>query len=413
MDGATETIVASAYCVVYHLEGSKWVVTGGEGWTQILLLKDTVDETYRVVGWTLSDSQVVLNCNIVSTCVYKKKSDDFHKFTDEDGIVFGFGFYQKVESIKEAKEFMGAVIDIISKMAAKAKEEEKAKASAGTLDLNDLKSNLPGSDYIVKGHLPLGSLTVLQPRSIAREADKGDKGDKSISEAPTDSGVSLPSNVKHLGHIAYDAKTRSYTGLPLDWQASLSKQFGLDPKQVDRDFIPGYTAKIPTCLQEMKEYLVSHEGLETVGIFRIAPDAAESNYIKQLLNENKFTECEDVHCISNLIKVWFRDLPISLLQNVQEAKIEACDSAEEAGAIIMTDLKEPSQSIFLWLLDLGNLIADNAHINKMTRKNLAIVFGPNMFTPSHNDPMVSLIFSQKVANFLDFSLHWRAKNVEK
>jgi len=46
--------------------------------------------------------QVVLNCNVTSLCKYKKKSEDFHKFQDEMGTIFGFGFYKKEESIEEA-----------------------------------------------------------------------------------------------------------------------------------------------------------------------------------------------------------------------------------------------------------------------------------------------------------------------
>jgi len=47
-------------------------------------------------------TQVVINCNVVSSCKYKKKSPDFHKFQDESGTVFGFGFYKREESLVEA-----------------------------------------------------------------------------------------------------------------------------------------------------------------------------------------------------------------------------------------------------------------------------------------------------------------------
>lgn len=52
--------------------------------------------------------QVVVNCNVTATCRYKKKSGDFHKFTDEEDIVYGFGFYKKEESIEESERYVAA-----------------------------------------------------------------------------------------------------------------------------------------------------------------------------------------------------------------------------------------------------------------------------------------------------------------
>jgi len=73
--------------------------------------------------------QVVINCNVTSVCVYKKKSPDFHKFIDEGQLVnemfvfndlkhatflsfllenktYGFGFYKKEESYQESEKFV-------------------------------------------------------------------------------------------------------------------------------------------------------------------------------------------------------------------------------------------------------------------------------------------------------------------
>ena len=50
-------------------------------------------------------------------------------------------------------------------------------------------------------------------------------------------------------------------------------------------------------------------------------------------------------------------------------------------------MSEPSASYFTWLLDLCVLVSSYAHINKMSAQNLAIVIGPNLFTPNMVDPM--------------------------
>lgn len=88
------------------------------------MLQDQTDYTCRIVGWTVADFkvrvcirwhsygrqadfavlQVVVNVNVTHFSKYKKKSDDFHKFTDEYGAVYGFGFYQGPEALVESKK---------------------------------------------------------------------------------------------------------------------------------------------------------------------------------------------------------------------------------------------------------------------------------------------------------------------
>ena len=57
----------------------------------------------------------------------------------------------------------------------------------------------------------------------------------------------------------------------------------------------------------------------------MAPDGDESMFVKQQLNDNSFVRCNDVNCISNLIKVWFRDLPVHLLDSADQTAISNVD----------------------------------------------------------------------------------------
>jgi hypothetical protein len=49
-------------------------------------------------------------------------------------------------------------------------------------------------------------------------------------------------------------------------------------------------------------------------------------WVKSQINQGKFTSCKDVNCISNLLKVWFRELPQPLLAEIKPESIIACDS---------------------------------------------------------------------------------------
>ena len=80
-------------------------------------------------------------------------------------------------------------------------------------------------------------------------------------------------------------------------------------------------------------------------------------------------------CVANLIKVWFRDLPVALFQCIPIAHLSALHlqtPPEQLEAIIVQHLKQPQQSIFRWLLDLCCDVTNHSDTNKMTAVNLAI-----------------------------------------
>jgi hypothetical protein len=262
-------------------------------------------------------------------------------------------------------------------------------------------------DIYQKGMIPMGKLKILPSKPKRNSAQ--------IQEAtPGAPQVTDPFSIIHTQHVKYDVEKRTYEGLPSEWEQQLKKQFGLPPDKIERMRVPGYKSRIPTVLVQMKDYLIKNGGLSVEGIFRIAPDSDESMYVKQELNENKFVRCDDVNCIANLIKVWFRDLPEPLLQQIPAESILECTDEEGAGTVI-NEMSEPNSSILLWLLDLCIDVSSNSGVNKMTPQNLAIVCAPNLFKPpapapgTMMDPTMALTFSQKVAAFLHSSIQHRKK----
>ena len=79
----------------------------------------------------------------------------------------------------------------------------------------------------------------------------------------------------------------------------------------------------------------------------------------------------------------------------------------EAG-VVLNGMADPYQSLMLWLLDVCVEVSSYSSVNRMGAKNLAIVIAPNLFQVPELDPMRSLIFSQKVANFVQYAIEWRA-----
>ncbi|RHY62711.1 hypothetical protein DYB38_002626 [Aphanomyces astaci] len=220
--------------------------------------------------------------------------------------------------------------------------------------------------------------------------------------------ISRPYEAKQEMHVTFNAVLARYEGLPLAW-VGLNKQFGLPMEAMPKRVVDGYDSKIPAVLQMMKEYLVLHGGLETEGIFRLAPDKEQCSRVKDAINNGSFGGCNDVHIVANLIKVWFRDLPTSLF-NVIPDKImyKTCTlKTPESVMDMLADVPEASKIVILWLLDLMAEVVKHEKATKMSSKNMAIVLSPNLFSIESDNPMVALTMSQKVAEFTTVLLNAR------
>lgn len=462
-----ELSVASAYCVVYTLNEDDWKIEG-DGWCHIHLFRDINDNSHRIVGWTCNTpKEVVINSNVTPKAHYKLKSEDFHRYTDEEQNVYGFAFYKK-EDLSVAELFMKAVQDVInfdggqprpddpppvpsrenfnrrtslaspteptalasqypSPEVIEAIEAENNAIFATKADLDRLSATLLAeqeatystadksqstTSYLDRTRL--GAMKILQPKLARAQNALKDLGPKSkrglswLGPKKQDKFMDIgdPFNVMHLEHVHYDQDKRKYEGLPESWQPVINKQFEVDPSELPMVNLPQYPHAIPQVLHQMKEYLLQHDALREEGIFRKQADSQETAVVKQELNTGKFVSCEDIHCVALLIKVWFRILPTSLLQGIPQDQIANCRTKEEAG-VAVTQLEEPWHSIFLWLLDLCVEVCLLTADNRMNSQNLGIVIGPNLFTPSFSDPREMMQFTQKVASFLDQAIQWR------
>lgn len=197
----SERSVAESYCVVYLLHGTEWKVTG-EGWSQVHLYQDADDGSYRIVGWTVGDLAVVINCNVTGSCKYKKKSEDFHKFTDEEeGATYGFGFYKKEESLTESEKFMKAVTEAIESQ----KQVEKVELAPMEIGSAGVK----GDDvYTADNQIPMGKLKILSPKNLKAEdaRDKDPVEDTATKKKNQVAGVECGKRVEPLRYPAHESR---------------------------------------------------------------------------------------------------------------------------------------------------------------------------------------------------------------
>jgi len=178
--------------------------------------------------------------------------------------------------------------------------------------------------------------------------------------------------------------------------------FGVDPFSIEQEDDNGH--RVPIVLIEMKKFILEHNGVNIEGIFRLAGEQTEIHRIKELMNKKVKWETRDVSAIASLLKIWFRDLPVPILNALPSESMMNFQNATDC-VDAYTQLPEPQHSLMAWLLDLLQQISQNSDVNKMTPQNIAIVVAPNLYDISTPNPMEGLILSQKCAQFLNHVLN--------
>ncbi|RHY31816.1 hypothetical protein DYB32_003135 [Aphanomyces invadans] len=322
-----------------------------------VFMEDADLPKFRMVGWVEDSGDVVLNNPLTKDCIWLPVNEYFVQFTTSADATVGLSFAD-LEQAQEASTIVLRILQNLTTVAAAESNNASRESDRGPHDdisktTTELKEVGP----------TFGSYTGVRPRS------------STSTIAPLDNGtvISRPYETKQEMHVTFNAVLARYEGLPLAW-AGLNKQFGLPMEALPKRVVEGYDGKIPAVLQMMKEYLVLHGGLETEGIFRLAPDKEQCSRVKGAINSGSFAGCNDVHIVANLIKVWFRDLPTSLFNVIPEKVMyKACTlKTPESVMAMLNDVPETSKTVMLWLLDLMADVVKNEKVTKMSSKNMGI-----------------------------------------
>jgi len=178
--------------------------------------------------------------------------------------------------------------------------------------------------------------------------------------------------------------------------------FGVDPMSLELTEDAGF--KVPKVLVDMKQVLVEKGGISTEGIFRLAGEQTEiKRIIEQMNNKTYDYKTNDINAMASLIKIWFRELPIPILNALPQESIMGFQDANDCVEAYHS-LPEPNKSLLMWLLDLMKLVVAQSSVNKMTAQNIAIVVAPNLYDINTPNPMEGLFLSQKCAAFLNHVL---------
>ncbi|KAL6495618.1 hypothetical protein OROGR_030181 [Orobanche gracilis] len=134
---------------------------------------------------------------------------------------------------------------------------------------------------------------------------------------------------------------------------------------------------VPTILLRMQSRLYSEGGLQAEGIFRINAENSQEENVRSQLNNGVVPQGIDVHCLSGLIKAWFRELPSGVLDSLIPEQVMHCNTEEEC-TLLVNLLPLTEAALLDWATNLMADVVHHQHHNKMNARNIAMVFAPNM-----------------------------------
>ncbi|GMF59470.1 unnamed protein product [Phytophthora fragariaefolia] len=260
--------------------------------------------------------------------------------------------------------------------------------------------------------------------------------------------VGDPFRASHNVCVKYNSVQAQYHGVPVsaEW-AALHQQFGIALSHVRCRSSKGQNEqvedKVPALLRMLRRELVRHGGLRCKYIYRVSPVQEEVQRSKPAINSGSFdpSQVSDPHIYASLLKLWLRELPNLLLDelDVQDlllitklvntgshSRLEAdaegqqlvtsdnYDLVDAHIAKILQKLGPRENAVFLWLLD--HMLEVNTHrsSNQMTTQALATVMAPNLFSctgvaRASQEQAGNLV--RQVVTFVRVMLSWRCASL--
>ncbi|KAL1204112.1 Rho GTPase-activating protein 5 [Cardamine amara subsp. amara] len=215
--------------------------------------------------------------------------------------------------------------------------------------------------------------------------------------------IGLPTNICHVAHVTYD-RFDGFLGLPSEFEPDVPKKapsasatvFGVSTESMQLSYDSRGNC-VPTILLLLQRRLYDQGGLQIEGIFRITGDNSEEEFIREELNNGVLPEGIDVHCLAGLIKAWFRELPRGVLDPLPSQQVMQCESEEDFVKVVRL-LPQTEASLLNWAINLMADFVEFEDVNKMSSRNLALVFAPNMSKMA--DPLTALMYAVQVMNLL-------------
>ncbi|KAI9230704.1 MAG: hypothetical protein DHS80DRAFT_11991 [Piptocephalis tieghemiana] len=177
-----------------------------------------------------------------------------------------------------------------------------------------------------------------------------------------------------------------------EWSSATAQSY-VNPKPIFgiplEDHLKRDQIQVPTILVKCAHAVEEH-GIDSQGIYRMSGQTSKIKALKALFNRDSdlvdLTQGDwllDINIVSGVLKLYFRELPEPLLtdhlypQFIHAAVLPLDESREKLMALVK-HLPRPNYTTAEYLFRHLQRISLNCEENKMTRKNIGIVFGPTL-----------------------------------
>ncbi|CAG8620903.1 22827_t:CDS:2 [Cetraspora pellucida] len=277
---------------------------------------------------------------------------------------------------KNVQPTLGVSVSHIQKRSSMLEEIERIRKYSGTPEPRDAS---PSSSQVIA---VVSSNSSSQGSSTRRDRPHDDQtAEKRKNSRKTFFGSMFGSkdDKKKYNEIRPDV-SKIVFGIPLDQAIAVAR------------IKEGY--ELPAVVFRCIEYLDANDAEKEEGIYRLSGAAMTLKHLKDrfnvegdvdLLNQGEYY---DVHAVAGLLKLYLRELPTSVLTrelhmefvNVVDL-LDRRDRINELGRLVSS---LPLANYTLLRALTGHLIrvVQNAEINKMTVRNIGIVFSPTLGIPA-------------------------------
>ncbi|XP_028420237.1 active breakpoint cluster region-related protein isoform X5 [Perca flavescens] len=142
---------------------------------------------------------------------------------------------------------------------------------------------------------------------------------------------------------------------------------------------------------------VERRGMGEVGIYRISGTTSDIAMLKTAFNSNlreavTRLRSADVNAVTGVLKLYFRELPQPLIPTEMFQSLARMLNIQDINSRLVSMLSllhscpDPNRHTFLYLLHHLQRVSEKQDVNRMSRQNLATVFGPSLIRP----PVVGL-----------------------
>ncbi|KAK0728964.1 hypothetical protein B0T21DRAFT_204078 [Apiosordaria backusii] len=151
---------------------------------------------------------------------------------------------------------------------------------------------------------------------------------------------------------------------------------------------------LPAVVYRCIQYLESKNAISEEGIFRLSGSSVTIKQLKERFNTegdiNLVTDPQyyDIHAVASLLKLYLRELPSTILTNDLRlefiAVTELTNQKQKIALLseLVERLPQANAALLKYLIAFLIKIINNASVNKMTVRNVGIVFSPTLNIPA-------------------------------